>query len=394
MKRCFRILLTSFRSAERTFLMSTSDTNDVMRSDVIPPQKFSKDIPSYSCKNSNQQAEEIYLETFHEKSHGTSKEENEEKGNPYFQRDSDRGPYKYSYQRTLEELNLMDSFLFEASTEDSEDAKKIAKIIIERVTGHTVRNLTVETQKDLKGIVRNNRGIRMDIYSKETDGDTILRIYDIEPNNYREPELPGRSRFYQSMIDAKLLSSGEKFETLPELMMIWILPYDPFGDDRMIYTVKNIVTENPNLVYNDGVEKLFVYTRGTKGGSPKLKELLRYLEETVPENAVDEELREMQTIVGKVKHRKDVGEHYMTLQEIIDFEKQYSYEDGLEAGREYGLREGMEAGRESGLKEGLTAAIRMLKDLHISEPAACRSLAEQFHLTEEEAAEYMKQFQI
>ena len=382
--------------------MSTSDTNDVMKADLVLPQKFSKDIPSYSCKNSNQQAGETFHGTFSKTSYETSKEENEEKGNQHFKENSDRGPYKYSYQRTLEELNLMDSFLFEASTEDSEDAKKIAKIIIERVTGHTVRNLTVETQKDLKGIVRNNRGIRMDIYSKETDGDTILRIYDIEPNNYKEPELPGRSRFYQSMIDAKLLSSGEKVETLPELMMIWILPYDPFGDDRMIYTVKNIVTENPKLVYNDGVEKLFVYTRGTKGGSPKLKELLRYLEETVPENAVDEELREMQTIVGKVKHRKDVGEHYMTLQEIIDFEKQYSYEDGLEAGirtgRESGLREGMEAGiktgRESGLKEGLTAAIRMLKDLHIPESAACRSLAEQFHLTEEEAAEYMKQYQI
>ena len=370
--------------------MSISDTNDVMRSDAISPQKFSKDIPSYSCKNSNQQAGETFHGTFSKTSYETSKEENEEKVNQHFKENSDGGSRKHSYQRTLEELNLMDSFLFEASTEDSEDAKKIAKIIIERVTGHTVRNLTVETQKDLKGIVRNNRGIRMDIYSKETDGDTILRIYDIEPNNYREPELPGRSRFYQSMIDAKLLSSGEKVETLPELMMIWILPYDPFGDDRMIYTVKNIVTENPNLVYNDGVEKLFVYTRGTKGGSPKLKELLRYLEDTVPENAVDEELREMQTIVGKVKHRKDVGEHYMTLQEIIDFEKQYSYEDGLEAGRESGLKEGLE----TGFMNGITAAIRMLKDLRIPESVACRSLAEQFHLTEEEAAEYMKQFQI
>ena len=62
---------------------------------------------------------------------GTSKEENEEKGNQHFKENSDRGPYKHSYQRTLEELNLMDSFLFEASTEDSEDAKKIAKIIID-----------------------------------------------------------------------------------------------------------------------------------------------------------------------------------------------------------------------------------------------------------------------
>lgn len=32
-----------------------------------------------------------------------------------------------------------------------------------------------------------------------------------------------------------------KFKNLPQLVMIWILPYDPFGDDRMLYTVKNMV---------------------------------------------------------------------------------------------------------------------------------------------------------
>ena len=296
--------------------------------------------------------------------------------NQSFNRQSRNYTYKHSYNRSLEELNLMDSFLFEASTEDSEDAKKIAKVIIERVTGIPVKNLTVETQKELKGIFRNNRGIRMDIYTKETEGDSVLRIYDIEPNNYVEEELPGRSRFYQSMIDTKLLATGEKYEKLPELMMIWILPYDPFGMNRMIYTVKNMVVENPGMVYNDGVEKLFLYTRGTEGGSAKLKELLHYLEDTKPENAVDEELREVQDIVGKVKHRKEVGAHYMTLQEIIDNEKKYSYEDGLE----------------QGLEQGLENSIRMLKKLNVPETDAYRTLMEQFSLTEEEAAEYMKRF--
>lgn len=41
------------------------------------------------------------------------------------------------------------------------------------------------------------------------------------------------------------------------------------GEDRISYTVKNMVVENSKLVYNDGVEKMFVYTRGTVGGSPK-----------------------------------------------------------------------------------------------------------------------------
>lgn len=291
-----------------------------------------------------------------------------------------RESYKHSYSRPLEELNLMDSFLFEASTEDSEDAVKIAKIIIERVTGHLVKNLTVETQKELKGIFRNNRGIRMDVYTKESEGDSVLRIYDIEPNNYVETELPERSRFYQSMIDVKLLAAGDEYKKLPELMMIWILPYDLCGENRMIYTIKNMVVENPKLVYNDGVEKIFVYTRGTVGGSPKLKELLRYLEETIPENAVDEDLREMQNIVGKIKHRKDVGKHYMTLQEIIDQEKKYSYHDGEKSGHERGLEQGIEAG------------IRMLKELNIPKEEACRAVEKQFQLTEDEAKEYLKHY--
>lgn len=57
---------------------------------------------------------------------------------------------------------------------------------------------------------------------------------------------------------------GRQFfiDTLPEVIMIWILPYDPSGDDRMLYTVKNMVVENNELVYNDGILKTFLYTKG------------------------------------------------------------------------------------------------------------------------------------
>ena len=74
----------------------------------------------------------------------------------------------------------------------------------------------------------------------------------------------------------------------------------------------------------------------------------------------------------------------MTLQEIIDNEKKYSYEDGLE--------QGLEQGMEQGLKQGLENSIRMLKKLNVSEMDAYGSLMEQFSLTDEEVAEYMKRF--
>lgn len=286
-----------------------------------------------------------------------------------------------SQTKSLEDLNMMDSFLFEETTESLEDAKLIAGIIIKRVTGHTADNLIVETEKQLKGISLNKRGIRMDVLATEKDGKKALHIYDIEPNKYEEKDIPRRSRFYQSLIDSKLLPTDSKFKELPDSMSIWILPYDPFGDDRMLYTIKNMVVENNHLLYNDGVTKIFLYTKGKKGGSKELKELLTFMENTTEANAVDEELIRIQQIVDKVKAKSDVKERYMTLQEVIDYEKEDSYNEGRDIGR----AEGIELGR----SEGIQAVISTCKSLNQNKQQTKSHLISQFQLTEETADEYL-----
>ena len=276
--------------------------------------------------------------------------------------------------KTLQDLNMMDSFLFEAATEDMENAKKIAKIIIRRATGHLVENLIVESQKQLKGLSLDKHGIRMDLYMQEIASSdknaSTLRLYDIEPNKYYEKDLPRRSRFYQSLMDSKLLSGKSRYQHLPDMITIWILPYDPFEDDRMIYTIKNMVVENQNLVYNDGITKIILYTKGTKGGSKELKDLLTYLENTTLSNAVDKELQELQEIVDNVKDREDIGERYMTLQEMIDYEKRDSYEDGLTNGHIRGIIE----------------AYHHLSD---NRSKTKEKIMEQFQLSSEQAEEYL-----
>lgn len=224
--------------------------------------------------------------------------------------------------KPLEELTMMDSFLFEVATEDVENAKIIAKSIIERTTGKKVNNLVVQTQKQLKGINTNKHGIRMDVYTTETDENNCSTcVYDIEPNNYFEKDLPRRNRFYQSLIDSKLLPTDTPFSKLPDIFSIWILPYDPFGDNRMLYTAKNKVEENNQIVYNDGVTKIFLYTKGTIGGSKKLKELLTFLDNPIPVNAVDEELLAIQHIIDTVKSDSETRARYMGLMNVIDYEK-------------------------------------------------------------------------
>lgn len=272
-------------------------------------------------------------------------------------------------KKTLEELDMMDAFLFDASTEDPKAAAKIARTIVRRVTGHNLKEFTIENQKQFLGTDLGKRGIRMDLWLRETeknpDGKPLVRLYDIEPNLY-EDHLPKRSRFYQAKADVKELPTGSKFETLPELIMIWILPYDPFGDDRMLYTVKNMVVENNDLVYNDGVLKLFLYTKGKKGGSEDLKALLTYFEETTPRNAVDDDLKEIQEIVGNIKGNKKAEDRYMTLQEIIDHEKEYSYQDGM-----------------------IKGIIQSFQALSQTKDKAVEALMAQCDLTEEVAIEYI-----
>ena len=66
--------------------------------------------------------------------------------------------------KPLQELNLIDSFLFGASTEKIQDAKFIAKLIIERATGRKVKEISVVSEKQLLGISTHQHGIRMDLY--------------------------------------------------------------------------------------------------------------------------------------------------------------------------------------------------------------------------------------
>ena len=97
----------------------------------------------------------------------------------------------------------------------------------------------------------------------------------------------------------------------------------------MLYTVKNCVEEYPELVYNDGVKRLFLYVGGELGGTEELKGLLQYISDSNTGNVTDADLEHLHSIVENAKHNQEVGKRYMTLQDMIDYEKKESFEDGV-----------------------------------------------------------------
>ena len=188
--------------------------------------------------------------------------------------------------RTLDELNVIDNFLFQQMISDKEDGEEFVRILLGRILGRRIRNLTIVPQKNVLGIDTNKHGICMDAYiqevpeseNTEADVDLLPHLYDIEPNNtYEKKSLPKRIRYYGGLIDTQLLSTGVNYSKLPNVMIIVILPYDPFDKNRMVYTFKNSCVEDPTVAYDDGIQKVFLYTKGTEGNpSKELKDMLKY----------------------------------------------------------------------------------------------------------------------
>ncbi|MBQ2934757.1 MAG: Rpn family recombination-promoting nuclease/putative transposase [Lachnospiraceae bacterium] len=224
--------------------------------------------------------------------------------------------------RKLEDLNLIDNFLFQEMLTQQEDGEKFARILLKTILGKPIRNVKIVPQKNIPGIDVDKHGIRLDAYIEEVedelngemaDAEIISSIYDIEPNaTYERKTLPKRMRYYHGLIDTKLLSAGAGYDKLPNVFIIFILPYDPFGKNRMVYTVQNCCIEDYSIPYDDGARKMFLYTRGCEGNpSQELKDMLKYIEKSTAENITNQDIASVSELVNKVKKRKEVGINYM-----------------------------------------------------------------------------------
>lgn len=240
--------------------------------------------------------------------------------------------------RKLEDLNLIDNFLFQEML-SQEEGEEFVRILLSTILGKTIRKVKIVSQKNILGLDTNKHGIRLDAYIQDisdelipnlADAELIPDIYDIEPNNtYEKESLPKRMRYYHGLIDTQLLSSGADYSSLPNMIIIVILPYDPFGKNRMVYTIRNLCSEDPGLPYDDGARKIFLYTKGTEGNpSQALKDMLKYIEKSTDDNVTNQDIASIQQLVKKVKNKKEVGINYMKSWEVEKMARDEGYMEG------------------------------------------------------------------
>ena len=283
-------------------------------------------------------------------------------------------------KRKLEDLNVLDDFMFSAAASDEEVGKEFCRTVLSVLLQKELGEIQITAQKTILPCTPEMRGIRMDVEVKEPLEDTLpsLNVYDVEPHLRKEKYFPRHNRFYQAKIDSRYIRNGERnFGNLPNLFVLTITEYDPFGKDQMIYTVSNSCREEPGLKYDDGLVFYYFNTKGKKGGTSEIRAMLKYMMESTEKNVVNEDIRNLHRCVERVKVLPEIREEFMRFEDVIAWEKEKSHEEGIEEGRKEGrIRMLIEISRESGL----------------SDEKILKQLMDKFGLTEKEAREYLLEY--
>lgn len=247
---------------------------------------------------------------------------------------------KKKQKKSLQQLNLLDRFLFAEAMEDAETMQSVLEIILGK---EIVLKYLPQVEKETR-VSPLYRYVRLDVLAEGTD-DTL---YNTEVQQKNTGNLPKRGRYYQAMIDCKLLEPGEvDFNEMRDVYIITIAPFDLFGYGKYMYTFRMKCEEQPELDLEDGAVRLFLNTRGTNADevSEELIELLKYMEHTdeaTSASCISTRIHEMQKKIEAIKSNEEVSVRFLKEYEALVLERREAREEGWEEGREEGRIEGRE----------------------------------------------------
>lgn len=180
----------------------------------------------------------------------------------------------------LEELNLLDKFLFDEAMEDRETYQNVISILLENEIDILEKP---ETEKELR-ISPELREVRLDVVGMDQAG----KLYYTEMQKQNTGNLIKRSRYYQAQLDVSLLEPGSTdFNLLNDSCFILIAPFDIFGRGLYRYTFESVCRECPDLRLEDGAVRIFINTKGTnrESFSQEFLDFMEYIEKTTDEKA-------------------------------------------------------------------------------------------------------------
>ena len=252
--------------------------------------------------------------------------------------------------KSLNELNLLDRFLFDEAAEDPDFLKAVLEIVLGKDI--SIEGLPQSEKEQRLHLL--SKHIRLDIWAQDESG----TIYDTEVQKKNTYNLPRRTRYYHDLIGAKLLPVGElDYNKLNDVYVIIISPFDVFGMGLHKYTFRMRCDEDRDIVLDDGAVTIFLNTRGTCDDiDVELKNMLKYFESStddVADRSGSDRIEVLRCKVNEIRRNEEIGVKYMLAWEEKILDKQEARAEGLAEGREEGRAKGLAEGREEGRAKGL-----------------------------------------
>ena len=185
------------------------------------------------------------------------------------------------------------------------------------------------------------------------------KIFDCEVQTSDKKDLPRRTRAYHIAIgldalDKKSAKKSGSYDDLPDVFVIFICTFDPFGKGRHIYSFYRTCEEDNNLRLNDGAFTIFLNTEGKINDvSPELKAFLDFMKGKTSEDSF---IKELEKRLNEAKQNSGWRENYMLLltreEERLAEGIAQGIAKGIAKGRAEGIAEGIAKGRAEGIAQG------------------------------------------
>lgn len=228
-------------------------------------------------------------------------------------------------KRQVEEFRPIDDVFFEVLADDPEVCEEILRTILED------KELTVEeviVQKSIKNIY--GRSVRLDALCMLGDGTKCnIEVQRAHTDNHLK-----RARYNAASIITKSTEPGERFESVPKVIIVYISERDFLGYGRTIYHIDKVIRENGEPI-DDGLQEVFVNTCIDDGTD--IADLMRCFMQKEVHN------KKFPKLSSRVRYLKEEEGGVSVMCEVMEQYMNEAKEAGIKEGKEAGIREGKAA---------------------------------------------------
>lgn len=216
-------------------------------------------------------------------------------------------------KKQLKELTLKDNFMFGAVMMEEENCRRFLELAL----GFPIEYVEISREKSIV-YHPEYKGVRLDVYAR----DEHHTRYNVEMQVAKKPALGKRTRYYHGQIDMELLLSGSDYMELPDVYVIFICDFDPFGKKKYRYTFTRKCEEDTEIFLDEGCRSIFLSTAGENVDevSEELVKFLNFVKADLSESESDYEddfVKKLQNSIRRIKSNREMEERFMIFEEML-----------------------------------------------------------------------------